>query len=165
MTSELYTPFLPTTQNIPEGEESQKFFFNDQFASMADAINTKTIGIYSAAEQQNGEQWLYGNTKAMVQRVRNGLQTILFIPSLVSESIPNPVQNIDQNFIMTEVFATATLPATAKGAGDGNYFTFNCQGDSRVSFTVSDTTIAITTNGTLAGYQAFIVQKYIKSGN
>ena len=160
-----FSPFLPTTQNIPKDEKSFDYFLNDQFALIADAVNLKTIGIFSTAEQQNGENWYYGSTTIQVQKTRNGLQTVLFIPSLVSGPIPNPVQNIDGNFIMTEVYGTASKLASAIGAGDGDYFTFVNEGNSHVSFTVSDTTITITTDGSLSAYQAFIVQKYIKSGN
>ncbi len=163
MTMQPFSPFLPTTQNIPQEEESFNYFLNDQFARLADVINDKTIGIFSTSEQQNGEKWLYGSTTVQVKKIRNGLQTIIFIPSLITESIPNPVQNIDDNFIMTFAYGTASRLKTSTVTG--SYFSFMGDGDSRVQLDITDTFVNIATNGTVSAYQAFIVMEYIKSGN
>lgn len=163
MLDEPFSPFLPTTQNIPEDEQSFRYFLNNQFSKISDVINDKTIGIFSTAEQQNGEKWFYGNTSAQVKKVRNGLQIIVFIPNLTTQSIANPIDNVNNDFVMTFAYATASKLKTDTTPGD--YFSFLGNGDTRAKLTISDTIITIATDGSLASYQAFIVMQYIKSGN
>lgn len=159
---ETFTPFLATDNNVPEEQDRLRTYLIDTFSRITYAVNPKKIGLYATAESLNGENWQYGNTTAQVKKTRNGYQIISFVPSLVSQTISQPVPNIDGNFIMTLCFGTATKPKTTAGTGD--YFSFMSEGDSRISFTISDTSIIITAAG-LSAYQGYIVQEYIKAGN
>jgi len=159
--SNLFSPFLPTTVNFPEEEERLKTFLVDTFAQYADVVNDKTIGAFTQdTESFNGEKWVYDTTN----KIRNGFQAIARITSFVPQTIPLPINDVNPQLIMTHVYGTASLPCTAVGANDGVYFSFFSQGDARIQFTVSDTQINITTNGTTAGYQGFIVLMYVRDG-
>lgn len=173
---EPFTPFLPTTYNIPEEEDRGKTFLQDQLAQFADVVNDKKIGTYlQAAETLNGEKWFYNTTRI----TRNGYQAIAYIPSFPGPAtlpIPNqlvltilsnpqyPITDINDQFVVTHVWGSASLPCSAVGAGDGNYFSFMNQGDSRVSFTMSDTQIIITTTVDLTAYSGFIVVEFLRNG-
>jgi len=158
---ELFTPFLPTTYNVPEEDDRQKIFLQDTFNNFADVVNDKSIGAFTESlEEFNGEKWIYDNTRTL----RNGYQAIARIKSFIPQTIPLPVGNVNPQFIMTHTWGTASLPCTGVGIGDGNYFSFFCEGDLRIQYTVSDTQIVITTNGTTPNYQGFIVIQYVRDG-
>lgn len=166
-----FTPFLPSTYNPPEEEDRHGVFLQDTFSGMADVINDKSIGtMVQGRENFNGEKWWYKDPKI----TRNGYQTFAYIPSYpnattltltLDNADPNkayPINGIDPEFVITLCYGTASKPATTPGAGD--YFTFMNRGDSRVSFTMSDTTIVITTTTDLTAYSGFIVIKYLRNG-
>jgi hypothetical protein len=167
---EPFTPFLPTTYDIPEENDRLKSFFSDNFANFADVVNDKKIGLYmQAAETLNGEKWSYKTTS----KTRNGYQAIAYIPSfpnsgtltLTLSSDPQyPIPDINEQFIVTQVWGSASKPCSAVGAGDGDYFSFYSEGNSKVSFTMSDTTIVITTTTNLSAYSGFIVVQYVRDG-
>lgn len=167
---EPFTPFLPTTYNIPEEEDRGKTFLQDQLAQFADVVNDKKIGTYlQAAETLNGEKWFYNTTRI----TRNGYQAIAYIPSfpnagtltLTATTTPQyPITDINDQFVVTHVWGSASLPCSAVGAGDGNYFSFMNEGDSRVTFTMSDTQIVITTTTNLSAYSGFIVIEFLRNG-
>jgi hypothetical protein len=167
---ELFSPFLATTYNIPEEEDRHKVFLVDRFSTFADVINDKKIGVYTqTAENFNGEKWFYKTT----QVTRNGYQTIAFIPSLpntgtltltLSSNPAFPIQDVDPNFVVTQVWGSASKPCSKTGAGDGDYFSFFSQGNSKISFTMSDIQIVITTTTNLSAYSGFIVIQYLRNG-
>ncbi len=168
--SELFSPFLPTTYNVPEEADRVNVFIEDNFTQLSDVINDKTIGTFvQSAQQFSGEKWFYNDPKI----TRNGYQVIAWIQSfpnsgtltLDSESDPPyPILDVQSEFVVTHVWGSASLPNSAVGAGDGDYFSFMAQGDSRISFTMSDTTIVITTTVDLSGYSGFIVIQYLRNG-
>lgn len=168
--SELFTPFLPSTYNIPEEEDRLKSFLVDGFSGFSDVINDKKIGTYIQAFQTfNGEKWFYKDPKV----TRNGYETIAYIPSypnagiltLTLESDPiYPIKEVNPEFVITLLYGTASKPPSEIGAGDGDFFQFNNQGDSRISFTMSDTQIIITTTVDLSAYSGFIVIHYLRNG-
>ena len=168
-----FTPFLPTTYNIPEDDDRHDVFLQDNFSSMSDVINDKTIGTMVVGNQNfNGEKWWYKNVKI----TRNGYQTFCYIPSYpnastltftLTDTDPNlvfPITGIDPEFMITLTYGTASKPPTSVGAGNGDYFTFMNQGDTRASWTMSDTTIVVTTTVDLTAYSGFIVIKYLHNG-
>src|SRR5665213_1612085 len=99
--SNLFTPFLPTTYNVPEEQDRLRTFLVDRFSNFADVINDKKIGVYvQTTEILNGESWFYKTTS----KVRNGYQAIAYIPSfpvsgvltLTLQSNPQfPIPNIN----------------------------------------------------------------------
>ncbi len=165
---ELFSPFLPTTVNFPEEEDRQRTFFVDKFANYADVINDKKIGVYlQAAETFNGNKFFYKITS----RTRNGYQAIAYIPSfpnigtltLTRETTPQyPIENINSQFVVTEVWGSASKPPTIPGSGD--YFSFFSEGNSKITFTMSDTTIVITTTANMTAYSGFIIVEYLRDG-
>lgn len=158
---ELFTPFLPAISVVPEEEDRRRTYLTDKFSQYADVINDKKIGAYTqSTENFNGEKWIYDTTS----KVRNGYQAIARIPSFVSGTIPMPIQNINPQFVVTLIYGSASKPCSAIGANDGDYFSFMSQGDARISFTASDTTITITATAPMAAYQGFIVVQYVKDG-
>jgi hypothetical protein len=78
--------------------------------------------------------------------------------------IPNPIPNVNQQLIVSNVWGSASKPASAVGAGDGNYFTFPNMGDPRISFTINDMNITITTTVDLSAYTGFIFLEFIPDG-
>lgn len=164
------SPFLPSTYNVPEEDDRLSVWLVDRFSNFANSINDKKIGNYTQdTERQNGEKWKYLDTK----KTRTGYQAIAFIPSypnastltLTLTSRPKfPISNINPQFVISKVYGNANKPCTKTGAGDGDYFSFMAQGDSRISFTMSDTQIVITTTTDLTAYQGTIVIEYIRDG-
>ncbi len=157
-----FTPFLPTTVNFPEEEDRFKVFLVDLFSKYADIVNDKTIGGFTENSQEfNGEKWSYDTTK----KIRNGFQAIARVTSFVNGLvIPVPVGDVNPQFVVSLVYGSASLPCTAVNANDGDYFSFMAQGDPRISFTMSDTIITITTDGGRANYSGFIVLQFIRDG-
>lgn len=168
-----FTPFLPTTYNIPEEDDRHDIFLQDTFSGMADVINDKNIGTYVLGKENfNGEKWWYKDPKI----TRNGYQTFCYIPAYPNAGVltfsltnldPNlvfPISGIDPEFVITLSYGVASKPPTTKGAGNGDYFTFTNQGDTRVSWTMSDTSIVVTTTVDLTAYSGFIVIKYVRNG-
>lgn len=169
-TTELFTPFLPSTFNLPEEDDRLKEFLGSTLSDFSDIVNDKKIGTYvQATPQQNGEDWSYFTTN----KVRNGFQSIAYIPSypnagvlvLTRDSLPQyPIDDINQQFVISMSYGTASKPCSSVGAGDGDYFTFMNRGDSRISYDMSDTTITITSTVDLTEYSGFIVVHFIRDG-
>lgn len=158
---ELFTPFIPTTWNIPEEEDRRRVFLVDTFSTISDVLNDKKIGMYvQSFGNFNGEKWIYDTPK----KVRNGFQAIARVPSFVSTTIPLPITDVNPQFVITLAYGVASKPCSAVGAGDGDYFSFFSQGNTRIGFTLSDTTITIVTNGSTAAYSGFIVIHYLRDG-
>jgi len=167
---ESFTPYLPTTFNIPEEQDRIRVFLYDRFAQISDVVNDKVIGAFTQnTESINGKKWSYDTTK----KSRAGYQAIARIPSfpntgvlvLTLTSNPQfPITNINPQFVISLVHGSASKPCTSLGAGDGDYFSFMSQGDSRVSFTMSDNTITITTTVDLSAYSGFLIIEYIRDG-
>ncbi len=158
---EPFTPFLPSTFNIPEEEDRLKTWLGEKFSQVSDVVNDKKIGAYTQdAESLNGEKWSYDTTK----KIRNGYQAVARIKSFTSQTIPLPIQDVNPQFVISLVYGSASLPCTSVGANDGDYFSFMAMGDSRISFSMSDTQIIITTDGLRAAYSGFIVIEYIRDG-
>lgn len=158
--SNLFSPFIEATYNIPEEKDRLKTYLNDKLSAITDTLNDKMIGAFTDGVQSfSGGKWSYDTTR----KIRNGYQAIFRVTSFVPQVIPIPFQ-INPQFIITEVFGSASLPCSAIGAGDGDYFSFYSQSDLRIQFSMSDTQITITTNGTTAAYQGFIILFFIHDG-
>jgi hypothetical protein len=165
-----FSPFLPSTYNFPQDEDRHKVFLTETFNQISDVVNDKKIGAYTqVAENQNGNKFFYDTTK----RVRNGFQTLARIPSfpnsgtltLTVKTMPQyPLTDVNPQFVVSHVWGSASKPCSAVNAGDGDYFSFMNQGDSRISFILSDTQIIITTTTDLSGYSGFIFIEYIRDG-
>jgi hypothetical protein len=164
-----FTPFLPSTYNIPAEDDRMKPYLMDNLCIFSDIINDKKIGtIVQGAENFNGEKWFYKTT----QVTRNGYQTLVYVPSWVPGTLTLttpppltfPIQDIDPNFVVTLVYGSASLAPTITGAGNGDYFSFFGSGNAKIQFTMSDIQIVITTNGTTAAYSGFIVINYLRNG-
>lgn len=159
--SELFSPFIATTYNIPRDPESFKYFIEENLANYADVINDKKIGAYTQqAENFNGEKWIFDTPL----KIRNGYQSIARISSFISETILMPIGNINPQWVITHVWGSASKPCSSVGANDGDYFSFYSQGNSNISFTMSDTEIVITAAGPMSAYSGFIVIEYLRDG-
>lgn len=157
----LFTPFLPSTFNTPEEEDRLKPWLGQKLSEISDVVNDKKIGTYvQNSENFNGELWIYDTTK----KVRNGYQAILRIPSFVPGTYPVPILNVNPQFVITHVWGSASLPCTEVGENDGDYFSFLNEGNTRIQFTMSDTEIEVTTDGTTANYSGFIVIEFLRDG-
>lgn len=171
--SELFTPFLASTYNLPEEEDRVKNYLSDNLNIFSDVINDKKIGIYALANENfNGEKWFYGSISA----VRTGFQTIAYIPSFPNAGIMTltltsdpqfPIQDILPRFVVTNVWGSASKPCTSPDNtvnGTGDYFSFYSQGNSNISFTMSNKKIVITTTVDMRAYSGFIVIEYLRNG-
>jgi hypothetical protein len=170
---ELFTPFLPSTYDVPNEKDRLDAFLVEKFCNFADVINDKKIGAYTQeAENLNGEKWIY----KVVSKVRSGYQAIAYIASypnsgvltLTLTSTPAfPISNINSQFVITNLWGSASKPCTDPDNttnGNGDYFSFYSQGDTRVSFTMSNKQIIITTTTNLSAYSGFIVIEYVRDG-
>lgn len=158
---EIFTPFLPSTFNLPEEDDRIKPWLGEKFSNFSDVINDKKIGNYvQSAENFNGTKWSYDTTR----KVRNGYQAIARIKSFTNQTIAMPIGDVNPQFVISLVYGSASKPCTAVSAGNGDYFSFMAKGDSRISFTMTDTTITIVTDGLRAAYSGFIVLEYIRDG-
>ena len=156
-----FTPFLPSTFNVPEEEDRIRSYIGEKFSQVSDVVNDKMIGAFTQnTENYSGAKFAYDTTT----KIRNGFQAIARIKSFIPQTIPLPIMDVNPQLIMSHVYGTASLPCSAVGAGDGDYFSFFCEGSPRVQFSVSDTQIIITTNGTTANYQGFIILSYVRDG-
>ncbi len=160
---ELFSPFLPSTFNIPEEEDRLDTFLIDTFCDFSDVINEKKIGTYlESAETLNGQKIFYDSTKI----TRNGYQFLSRIVSYPANGVitlPVPA-NIDPNFVITNVWGSASKPPSSTGAGNGDFFSFYSQGNPKVTFTMTDLAITLTTVGLGAGYTGFIFIEYVRNG-
>lgn len=170
--SNLFTPFIEATFNIPEEDDRLRTYLNDKLSALSDVANDKKIGMYvDKAENFNGEKWHYITSK----KVRNGYQSIAYIPSFVNQTVLIPIANINPQLIITHTWGSASLPCTSLGAGDGDYFSFMPMGDTRINYVMTDNLVAtpadqpgfkivITTDGTRAAYSGFIIVEYLHDG-
>jgi len=158
-----FTPFLPTTVNFPEEQERLKTFLVDTFAQYADVVNDKTIGGFTeSSESFSGEKWSYDTTR----KIRNGfrwVERVVQYPNNGLLVLPSP-SNINEQFRVTHLWASASKPCTAVGAGDGEYFSFFSEGNSRITFVMTDLTITITTTADMTAYDGYIVIEYVRDG-
>lgn len=167
--SELFSPFLPATYTIPEEPDRLDVFMVDTFTQISDVVNDKTIGTFVESSQNfNGEKWFYSNPKV----TRNGYQVIIHLKSfpnaatvtIDANSTPEyPIKNVLPDFVITDLWGCVSKPNEPVGTGD--YFSFMPQGDSRVSFTMTDTAITITSTVDLSAYSGFIVIQYLRNGS
>jgi hypothetical protein len=165
-----FSPFLPGTSSVPEEQDRLKTFLVDKLSVYADVINDKKIGVIGQeVENFDGMKWFYKVTGV----TRNGYQSLVYISSLPNTSVLTltltsspgfPIQGIDPDFVISLIYGSASKPCSKIGAGDGDYFSFMAKGDSRISFTMSDTQIIITTTVDLSAYSGFIVVNYIRNG-
>ncbi len=162
--SELFTPFLPTTVNIPEEPDRLNTFLVDRFANYADVINDKKIGMYvQSSEGLNGNKLFYDSTKV----TRNGYQYLARVTQYPNAGVLvlDMPDNVNPQFRLTHTWGSASKPCSATGAGDGIYFSFMNQGDVRVSFTLTDLAITITTTVDLTTYDGYIFLEYVRDGD
>jgi hypothetical protein len=160
--SELFTPFLPATYSVPEEPDKVKTFLVDTFSNITDVLNDKKIGTYTQdTENFNGEVWGYDTTK----KTRNGYQIIKRFTSFVSGTYDMPLSDVNPQWRATLIYGTASKPCSAVNAGDGDFFSFMAQGDTRISFTMSDTKITITATAPMANYDGYIIINYLRDGD
>ena len=174
---EQFSPFLPTTFNIPEEGDRLNSFIEENFASFTDIINSKKIGtVIDQVSVFNGELWSYTDptvfrngytAMAYIESYPNTGTLTLTLPSTPASagSVQNyPIPDVNDTFVITELYGTASKPPSDTGAGDGNFFAFMCEGDARISFTMTDTVIVITTTGDYTEYSGFIFISYLRNG-
>lgn len=158
---ELFTPFLPSTFNIPEEIDRHNEWLGSTLSDISDVVNDKKIGNYTEnTENLNGEVWIYDTSK----KIRNGYQAILRINSFVTGAYPLPIQNVNEQLIVTHVWGSASKPCSQVNAGDGDYFSFMNEGNLNIQFTMSDLFINITATAPMADYTGFIVIEFLRDG-
>lgn len=158
--SELFSPFLPSTFNVPEEEDRLNPYLGDKFSQFSDVINDKRIGGFTQdVETQNGQKIAYD----VVSKVRSGYQFLARIKSYPANgTIVLPIIFINSQFRVFQVWGSASKPPTTPGTGD--YITYVNQGNPKIFFTFTDQSITVTTVGLGTGYDGFIIIDYIKDG-
>src|SRR5690348_10055458 len=159
---EHFSPFLPSTFNVPEEADRLQSYLGEEFSRFSDVINDKKIGVYRPTETRNGEAWYYDTTKFQRFAYNAIARVTSFVPQVIQ--LPPIIPDINLQFVISHVWGSASKPCSSVGAGDGDYFSFYGQGDARIQFTMSDLAITITTDGARAAYQGFIVIEYIRNG-
>lgn len=159
----LFSPFLPSTYNMPEEEDRWLEFVGKTFSEVSDVVNDKVIGMFvQNSENFNGHKYFYDTTA----RLRNGYRFLLRVTSYPNTStliIPLPIP-VNSQFIVSQVWGSASRPCTAVGSGNGDYFSYYSEGNTRISFTMTDLAVTITTTADMTAYSGFIIVDYIKDG-
>ncbi len=159
----LFSPFLPSTFNMPEEEDRFKEYIGTTFSEVSDVVNDKVIGMFvENVENFNGHKFFYDTTK----KLRNGYRFLLRIVSFPNTGvlvIPLPIV-VNPQFVVSQVWGSASKPCSAIGAGDGEYFSFYSEGNSRITFVMTDLNVTITTTADMTVYSGFIIVDYIKDG-
>jgi len=159
----LFTPFLPSTYDVPNEEDRLHSFLEDKFSQFADVINDKTIGAFTqSVENLNGNKFAYDTTS----KVRSGYQYLVRIANYPSSGTLtlSPPPNINPQFVIFQAWGSASKPPSALNAGDGDFFSFFGSGNPKITFTFSDTSIVVTTTALGTGYSGFICITYIRDG-
>jgi hypothetical protein len=161
-----FTPFLPSTYNVPEEDDRWKEWLGSNLSDLSDVINDKKIGSYfQNFEVFNGEEWAYNTTK----KIRNGYQFILRVesyPNTGSLTITLPIV-VNEQFVVTHVWGSASRPVVYVNGvrtTPGDYFSFFSEGDSRITFIMTDLDVTITTTADMTAYSGFIIVEYLKDG-
>lgn len=159
----LFTPFLGSTFNVPEEDDRLKEWLGSQLSQFSDVVNDKVIGNFvQDAENFNGHKFFYDTTK----KVRNGFRFILRVTSYPNSGVlilPLPIP-VNPQFVVSQVWGSASKPCSSTGVGDGEYFSFYSEGNSRITFVMTDLDVTITTTTNMTAYSGFILIDYIKDG-
>lgn len=158
---EIFTPFLPSTFNVPEEKERLKLWLGEKFSQVSDVVNDKKIGAYTqSVSSQNGNKFSYDTTS----KIRNGFQYLLRIPSFPNTSsatYPVPPE-MSAQFAIFQIWGSASKAATTPGTAD--YFSFYGSGNPKITFTFSDLAIVVTTTLDMTAYSGFICIDFIADG-
>jgi len=158
-----FSPFLPSTYNVPEEQDRWSDFVGKTFSEVSDVVNDKIIGMFvQDSEQFNGHKFFYDTTK----KLRNGFRFLLRVVSYPNAGplvIPLPIV-VNPQFVVSQVWGSANKPCSAIGAGDGEYFSFYSEGNTRITFTMTDLAVTITTTANMTAYSGFIICDYVKDG-
>lgn len=160
---QLFSPFIPSTFNIPEEGDRLKVFLVDRFSILSDVVNDKKIGNYTQNVVNYSGNKLTYDTNA---KTRSGFQYLIRILSYPAGGVLtfSPPPNLNSQFVVFQVWGSASKPPSAPGAGDGDYFSFYGSGNPKITFTFTDTVITVTTAGLGIGYSGFIVVDFIYDG-
>jgi len=158
-----FSPFLPSTYNVPEEQDRWSDFVGKTFSEVSDVVNDKVIGMFvQDSSTFNGHKFFYDTTK----KLRNGFRFLLRVVSYPNTgvlAIPLPII-VNPQFVVSQVWGSASQPCSAIGAGDGDYFSFYSEGNSRITFTMTDLAVTITTTANMTAYSGFIICDYVKDG-
>lgn len=159
--AETFTPFLPSTFNSPEDEDTFKRWIGEKLTLFSDVINDKTIGVFTdTVSSLNGLKASYDTTS----KTRTGYNYLARIASYPANGVlvlaVPPMMN--PQFAVFQVWGSASKVPTTPGTGD--YFSYMAKGDTRISFTFTDQAITVTTNALGAGYSGFICIVYVADG-
>ncbi len=156
-----FSPFLPSTFNLPEEEDRRIEWLGATFSELSDVINDKKIGMYvQDFFVQNGNKYSYDTT----EKVRSGYECLLRVTSFPNTGVltlllPEPFTD---QFSITNVWGSASRPPTTPGNGD--YFSFYSVGNPKVTFVMNDLSVVITTTTDMTAYSGFIFIEFIKDG-
>jgi len=158
-----FTPFLPSTYNIPEEDDRHNEWLGSTLSDISDCVNDKVIGAMTQdVSSANGRKLIYDTTK----KVRNGVQYLARVVSYPANGVlilSSPPYINEQNVIY-QVWGSASKPPSALNAGDGDFFSFYNEGSTKITFTMTDLLITITTTGLGTGYSGFICVDLIPDG-
>jgi len=160
--SNLFSPFLPSTYNMPDEEGRSGEFVGKTFSQLSDVINDKVIGMFvQETNTFNGHKYFYDDPK----KLRNGYRFLLRVESYPNAGtlvIPLPIE-INEQFIVSQVWGSASKPPTAV-PNSGEYFSFFSEGNARITFVMTERKITITTTADMTAYSGFIVVDNILDG-
>lgn len=158
-----FSPFLPSTYNSPKESDKLVEFIDKTLSEITDVVNDKVIGMFiENTNTYNGHKYFFDTPK----KTRNGYRMLLRVksyPNTGSLVIPIPI-SINPQFVVSQIWGSANKPCSAIGAGDGDYFSFMAQGDSRISFVMTDLSVTITTTADMTLYQGYIIIDSILDG-
>ncbi len=161
-----FTPFLPSTYNVPEEEDRRVEWLGSNLSDISDVVNDKVIGMFlQDSSTFNGHKYFYDTTR----KLRNGFRFLLRVKSYPNAGplvIPLPIIFTPQ-FIVSQVWGSASKPPILTPVpipDSGEYFSFYSEGNSRITFVMTERQVTITTTADMTQYSGMIIIDYIKDG-
>lgn len=108
--SQLYNQ-LPISYDLPPPDhpDFREILVNSQ-KDIANTVNGKEGGLYQTTELSNSQQWFISTD---TQNFRYGYRTVVdfgVLPNTASKSVAHGITNIDANFSITRLYASASDP-------------------------------------------------------
>lgn len=148
-------PFLPTSVKYDENRFIEDL--QDDYFSVANAINQREVGEYSTAESVNGQLWQIGSARHSILRKIINTGTL---PNTANKSVAHNI-TLNTNTFFTKIYGGAKAPATNvfiplpfAAPVDGN----------NISLFISGANVVITTGSNRTNFtESYVIIEYWQS--
>lgn len=126
--SQLFESYIPLYDVMPPKWEDARETIVEQFKKISEGINVREIGWYLDEELLSGKSFIPGvniaNDGGDSEQYRSILRKVIITGALTSgtNTIPHGI-NVDANFTLIQLWASATNASTFRSVTFGNYST------------------------------------------